>query len=584
MTDYSAIEWPSYQLASGRWIKIGMERKLNTIGWGHITTLFTATPVAMEEHPWALGGLPEVGDVAGAAAGFFGTDSIEFRFHNIPLKPSVDDTTLYDILSAKDPTTYFWFMRIWISPGTTNTFATAPNWIFWIDSTEIDGDIHTQDRTWDSYTISARNPIALLEHVKISTWITNVLLHASYDYTPSAAAGVVDVDGENLKEIRFGNADNSGTRWYRMPYYGGTADTVLTPKFFRLTDVVYTCGVSLGLLKSINLSLGGSALPGDIDMSWAFAWQDVPTGTPVYSDLTFDDLYIVSSMYHSNGVIDVHDQKYGFFDPECISGISVFNFENVLEALKFFLVPFGLVAALKIDPSDGDLYLAVRELELSDVVASDEQEILEGVKLESGDSATFGFRVCTENGVEISDGDEDGDSIDQPFIGASRMRFGDRWRHTIGWTDDVHAFCAGLYVKDPGQPHIRTVSRITPKRDGVARTTISGAMPSPPHVIHLADAIAATEIAARIVEAGSVIARAIISYYWNGGADPATDPVGVYRRYTKSLTWQETGLKLTAQVGTYRTILALNWVVRSIKYNLGEDWTEFKGERGTYDA
>lgn len=570
MTAYTNILFPSFQLPSGRWVKIDMSTQ--DVTGGVIGAPYQGAQETMEVNPWAAGGLPKPEEAAAAESGIIGIDAIDFIFHNVPIKPSVDTTTLYDVLTVVKPETTVWNIRYWISTntgGVAGTYNTEPDFWGWVEASEPEGRIFLTDDTWNTYKCTAKNRITLLEKVPVETWIGTHLTHDVYDFTP----GDTIIDGVTLTDLYISNGDGTNTTHFDVR----PATREVYVKMFRLVDVLYSLSAAMGITEQVNDIATGN---GSVPMTWEFIHIDSPGLTPNETSATFDDLYIVSSLYHSNGLIMVHDQKWTFFDNEKLSGISVYNFSNAFEALRMFVVPFGLNARLRTNAS-GAQYMAVEEMELADETTATIADVLEELTVEPGDKARYGCRVTTTMNGEITDGDSADINIEQPYQGATRIRLSERWINVPGVTDDITCLNASLYVISGGDAV--NIFKIKPKRDGSVRVTASPrVMPSPPAVYPNWTGLSPIE--RQREEAGSVMAKACLAYHWNGHADPATDPVGVHRRYSKKLSWGETGLKTTIAVGTIRTVAGEKWIIRKRTIDAREDRTDFEGERGTYNA
>lgn len=575
MTAYTNILFPAFALPSGRWVKIDM----STQPVAPISDPYTDAQETMEWNPWAAGGLPLIDDAAAPDSGMQDTDALEFTFHNVPIKESVDDTTLQDLLQSVDPMVTVWNIRYWISPGFSNSFDTAPD--FWgiIEATEIEGSLHLEDRTWDTYTLSARNCLALLERVKIEDWLEDHLNHATYDHDIS----YLNIDGIAVNGIIITNADGSHRTRYRTA--SGAVDPIVVIKMFNLVDVLYSFGHAIGVTRPVNDSGAGT---GSVPMTWGWVWIDSPNPGPTETEVTFDDLCMIASLYHSNGVMNVHDQKWTLFDPEKCNQASVYSSANPLEVLKYWTASFGLTAAVKVN-SSGQRYLEVRELESDDTSACDDGDLLEGPTIDTGDKVALGMRVVTSMNGELKDGSDGDRNIDQPWIGAMRLRLGGTWDVNQGGnpgeTDDITCLNMALYTLTASDT-ATNIFKVIPRRAGVERTTVSDAMPFPPACYGNPGALTGdtATIERQREEAGSCFAKAILSYHWNGGADPDTDAVGIFRRYLKKLNWRETGIKRGIQVGSTRTVMGVDYTVRRVSIDASQDLTAFEGERGTYHA
>lgn len=574
MTEYDAIEFPAFQLASGRWVKFAFGVQEIT---PFIKPAMFGDPVAMEEHPWALGGLPEIIDEAAPDVGLMSADSIDFVFHNIPVKPSEDDTTLHDIIMSKDPQKVVWNIKYWISPGYTNTFNTPPD--FWgiIDSSEIEGEYHPEDKTWNTYKLTARNSVALGEKVSIDLWLNGpngndgYLQHVTYDVT---AGGGVFIEDDKLRNVYMPlTTDNSSSEWLDIETYPETV------RMFRLVDVIWSISNAMSVTQPLNNTGTGSGSLA-AEHTWGFFRRYHPD-----DEYTIDDLVLVSAMYHDIGGAPQYDQRYGFFDTANIRPCSVFGLGNVLEALKRFLVPLGLVASVRCNAA-GQRYMEVREAETDTAATASDANILQGMEIEAGEKAAFGMSVTTCDNGEIADGENGDKNLDNVYIGASRILIGGRWTHTTDPhnTDDLPAFFSALYVIVEDEAH--NISRIVPRRGGVERATVSAVMPTPPYVEPSPPTWYQAQWEEWAHEAGSVFAKAALSYYWNGAADHITDPVGIFRRYTQKLIWGEVGTpsQLGVRVGDYRTVAGKQYVIRRMATSASPEETWFEGERGTYDA
>lgn len=585
MTLYTHIQFPAFQLPSGRWAKIDMSWQ-PTVGPGGGTLIgqpYADTAEVMTENPWADGGLPEPTEEAAPDAGLLEYDSVEFTFHNIPIAPGTDDTALYELVMSRPPEEGVWNIRYWISASSApGSFSTPPQ--FWgiIEAADPAGDIHSlTEPSWNTYKLVARNTIALGERISVETWLNGTdgtngyLQHATYDKIPGSG---VWIDGIELTHV-FHND-------------GATKDAAVPTsamRFFLLKDVLYSIGAAMGITAPINSAGTGTGLVGH---SWDYISISSPDPDPVETPWDFDDLAIVSALYRSDGTQMVYDQSQSFFSPAvgAQSQASFWTCGNVLEVLKRILTPFGLVAAIRVNTA-GVRYLAVREVETGQIANAG--TVLRGMQLDAGERAAYGFRVTTAMNSELVEGDGGDRAIDNSFMGATRLRI--RWRAgKVGQTDDEHCVFQSIYAWDVLGNRMRSIFKIIPRRAGDEAVTERACMRVPPAVYpnwnsdNLPTPPSAkgdtwlTEASAH--EAGSVVAKACMAYYWNGHADPTTDPVGVYRRYMKKLTWKESGVDLIARVGDRRVVAGAEWVIRRKTVNAVEDWTEFEAEKGSYDA
>lgn len=566
MTSYVNIIFPTFQLPSGRWVKIDMGLQ----AWGN-QPYGMGSQVAMTVAPWAADGIPAIFDDAPADAGFLSLDAIEFEFHNTPIKPATDDTTLFDVIRQGTPPLHVWHIRVWVSAGSTETYATAPT--FWgiVDSAEPTGELPIWgDRTYWTIRMRARNQLAYLEYVTVDYWLNGpngndgYLQHATYDYVPDYTL----VDGYQLHQIM--HNDGGSANW----------ELASTLRYFRLRDVIYSIGAAMGVTRPINDTGTGT---GTVGHSWEYIWIDSPDPGPTETPVTFDDLAIVSAMYRSDGNQMVFDQSQSFFDPLKLNQVSLWQFSNALEVIRYLLTPFGLQARVAVNAS-GQRYLEIREAEIDEEAALG--SMLVGMTIEEADTAAFGFRVVTANNGEISDGSSEGGSVDNPFIGASRMRLDQRFIDSAPHlppltrsTGDEEALYQALWaIANVGGDDVAwSIFKVGVKRDGSAgETTRPGTEPGNGSVCY-------PQITTR-EEAGSVMAKACLAYYWNGTADPADDPVGIYRRTMMRMTWREAGLGLTARTGMYKTIGGEKWTLRRIAVDLVKDETEYSAERGVIYA
>lgn len=575
---YTHIVFPAFQLPSGRWVRIDMavQDLTPTVGQPYLTT-----PVVAEVNPWAEGGLPEIVAAAAPDAGLMGGDSCEFTFHNVPIRPSEDLVTLAEIIAAHRPEDRIWNIRYWVSGDSApETFSTRPQ--FWgiIDSSEPTGDILRADEpTWSTYSLTARNAIMLGEKVTVEKWISTYLLHAIYDKIPTNG---VWIDGIPLIGIL--HDDGGQPTWRPWVYL----------RYFLLIDILHTISQAIGITGPIN-GIGVGA--GTIHSSWDFIWLDSPDPEPVETPEHIDKLCLACGIILDPDHLDdyssipppfngneIYQHEYGLFDDRKLSPISFFNLGSVLEVLKRLLLPLGLVASVQVTAL-GERYMEVREVELDRT--EEVEDLIEGMTVAEGEAAAYGFRVVTANNGELVDGESGDRSIDNIYMSATRLRLGDRWTHVrLGLqdhnTDDLNCLYSSPFIWDAENQLVRNVFKINVRRDGSPAVTARTHMPFPPAVYPNWNDM---DWEKAMHEAGSVVAKACMAYYWNGNADPETDPVGIFRRYMKRLIWREARVdQLGSMPGWYKILNGVTWTVRKRTTIAAEHVTEYECERGTYDA
>lgn len=559
-----------FKLPSGRWMYI--ELSSQDYQTSPVTTPFQGTPDQCFANPWAEGGIPAIEEEGPADAGLLGASSIDFTFHNIYVYgASPNFETLDDIIHGLQPERYVWHIRMYTrAPGAS--YSLAPD--FWgiIESSEQVGTaISELEKTWLTFQLGARNVLALGERISVNRWMS-VHLTRTYDITPSNG---VWIDGEQLQNIFH---DDGTTHGYWVKPFPSSQGL----RFFRLVDVIYTISEAMGITRPINDQGQGAG-----SVAWYHTWDYIYNDGIQDYFFDFDDLCVVSTFYHSisqpggNPPINGYDFAWTFFDPGGNSTITVYKLGNILEALKQFLVPFGLTASVRVN-SAGQRYLEVREVEWeSGEFGANE---LEGIEYTEGMKSALGFRVVTANNGEIVDGESGDKSIDNPFMGLTRLRFGARWTHLhpitqqpARSTDDLACLFGGLYIYDQGNNKMLSVSKIQVRRSGYTGLTTRdepgwGSLCYPTSTTFNE-------------EAASVVAKACLSYYWNGLYPESADTIGIYRRYTKSRRWKESGIApLDLQCGHYKTVNGKQWRLRKILRDYLNDLTEFEGERQTHNA
>lgn len=548
-----------FKLPSGRWMKI--ELSSQDYRSSPVSTPFLDTPVDCAPNPWAEGGIPSIEEEGAPDTGMLGASSVEFTFHNIYVNGT---QTLDDILRSIAPESYIWHIRVWTRTGAS--YGADPD--FWgiIESSEQSGEaVAEADKTWLTFRLTARNILALGERISVNRWLSAHLTR-TYDITPSNG---VWIDGWQLYNIFH---DDGTTHGYWVKPFPSSQGL----RFFRLVDVIYTISEAMGITRPINDQGQGAG-----SVAWYHTWEYIYNDGSQDYFFDFDDLCIVSTFYHSisqpggNPPINGYDFSWTFFDPSGNSTISVYKLGNILEALKQFLVPFGLTASVRVNGS-GQRYLEVREVEWeSGEFGANE---LEGIEYTEGMKSALGMRVVTANNGEIVDGESGDKSIDNPFMGLTRIRFGERWTHNQSEdTDDLACLFGGLYIYDQANNKMLSVSKIQVRRSGFNGLTTRDA----PGWGSLCYPTSTTFTE----EAASVVAKACLCYYWNGLYPESADTIGIFRRYTRTRRWKESGIApLDLQCGHYKTVSGAQWRLRKIQRDYLNDLTEFEGERQVHNA
>lgn len=489
---YYAIRFPDYALPSGRVIRIELfKQKVAPTVEPPITSPVSYPTV----NPWLKGGEPVVTDSAAPAAGTFGIDSITLQYLGIPV---LDGLSLYQIINSIADEDYLWSIRVMMRtvPG---QWPEVP--LFWgyIESSEPAGELESYtDKSVNRYQLTARNMLAVLERVSVLDWITGFFQYN----TPGLeiAPSLIRIDRYPLENIL---------------HLGEWRPSSMV-RFVRFLDLVDSIGDAVAMPHPVNRIRS-------IRSSWEFYAMDAAGNLSAY---TADDLCLASGVRTPT----YWYWHYTLFDWEKHSRLSLFHCENILAVLKTLLVPLGLCASIETEATDRT-FLSVREPELSS--GSYGVDLLRGAELSEGGNSRTGLRVVIASAGEIAVNSTGGESIDCPYMSASRIRAGERWTHKTGGTedhdtDDLECLFGSLWVLDSATNEMRSVSRIVVHRDGEGSRTVDTSFYSP-----------------LTLDNGSrLVAEAAAAYFYNN-THPDIDQLGVYRRSTKGLRVREYGLQDT---------------------------------------
>ena len=574
---WTSILFPAMKLRAGEYMRIGMELKEWTPDMD--SPYPVATPTAMTRNPWTLDGVPSSVDAAAADNGIFGSDAVEFTFYNVPIKSGSTDT-LFDVLTSHDPLTHHWAVYVWFSSSALS-FPATPSWTAEADSIAPDGeapDLLSVQRM--RYKVAVRNWIAVGERIDIKRWFDGTggsdgfLRHGDvweWDYDPTASpptldldvSGGVFIDGTQIEKIYHNDGATQQWIWLGTPQNGEQAGRLY---FWKLHDILYEAGRAMGCTTGLNNAAG----TGTVDCPWQFKAHGSATW------YNFSDLIIPSGLAHSDGNTLVFDQSFGLFDRTGQAPYSWWDAGNINEVVKSICLSFGMTASVELLATQVFLFIRETELDVGEVI--DAADALVGVTVEEGMRTSYGFRVVINNNGEIAEGATDDRSLDIPFLSPSRIAHGGRWLIHAGDTDDLPCLYGSVFIYDATTKAALSIEKIRIARDGVNRVTASKYMPVPPDVS--VDITGLTKQEKIMYEAGSLIGKACMAYWFNGTASFDTDPVGVFRPNMRAVTLAVRSDSSARKPGHYIEIGGKKYVVREAVRARHLRTVQFSADRG----
>jgi hypothetical protein len=514
--------FPEYRLASGRYILIEMFTQDVSSG---IAAPYTDAGgrVDLAVNPWIQGGVPMAKSIAQPVVGYIGVDACEFEFAGIPVYGT---KCLYCLIMEQPPDQFVWNIRYYTKPNASASYPLRPQ--FWgiVERAVQYGEILSLTRhELNTYKLVARNRLALLDLVEISSW------SIPWKTTLALSPAHVYIDGEELHKIYFTTGDD------RAEFINPT-----DMRFLNLRDMFETMAANIALTTTINRI-------DSVLSSWTFYGKD---GAGVESEYTFDELVIASGVDLVSHPLFGTDWywHWSYFDHEKRGDYTVYAVGSLLQLLKQFLPPFGLTAQIDVWNRTGESYLSIHEVESRAGVVL--RHLLREKSLETGENSTNGFTANVANDGETTFNSTSGEQLDVCFMSATRIRAGERWIQGGAYprdTDDLLCLFGSLYIYDATGNFVTNVTKITVRNDGRAPTTVSPASVS----LH---------------NGGKMIGEATCRYYFNPQSLDVSR-LGYYRREMQQLECRDHEIRDDIS-GTCTSIVA-NKLVSTGAFTADED-------------
>lgn len=493
------LRFPEIDLPDGRSMRIEMMTQM----WHPSYADPDTSPLVrydVDFNPFLVEGIPAPTEELAPSAGMMGGDSMDFSFLNIPIHSGLSQT-LFDVMQQVS-IDYVWHIRFYVREA-AGSYSNRPE--FWgiVDRSEPSGEqLWFDDDRSMVIGFSARNRMTIAEKISVQTWIDEHLLHATYDLNPT---GGVYIDGTAMN--KYAHDDGGMSRQWRSPS---------TLRFFRIVDIVQSISNAMGFDAPIN---GGATA--SMRTSWGFR-----RGGFTLTTHTLDDVCVVSRTELAAPGGPIYQHEWGFFDDRSFSQASVFKLANVGEALKMFLVPFGLTASIEY-AIDGTPFMHVREVHRN--AGMNVLRAIEGVTYEPSEGSRFGLRVVTADHGEYMITASDDESIDNPFMTASRLRTRSVWDQYDRQVDDIVCLYHSLFIWDAAQSKAHSVRDVIVSADGEGSIELN---------------LEADWVTQRQpVFAGNQMARALSAYYFNPSEDEndasSSAPIGIYRTARIGMTYSE---------------------------------------------
>ncbi|MAT38387.1 MAG: hypothetical protein CL946_02150 [Ectothiorhodospiraceae bacterium] len=493
--------------------------------------------------------------------GAFGADNVSFECVNTAFAGS---TRMSNVLFDDDPLFSAWHVRLSYKPA-GGSYSYLWQGVIDAEDTEVEMQNDSDPDTW-SVKFTAVDTILQMEEKPTSLdAFGSFLTHASYSKSVSGGVYISWSDGGTAHSTALQKLDiDVYSDPARLGWRSYTKDHLY---IMRLTDILQALSNAIGVTGSANL---GSA-PAH---TWKFVYYDGSAD----QEADFEDLAIISKV--DDGVNPVI-QDHGFFDSSGQSEISFYNAGSVLEMLKHILLPFGMIARMRLD-SSGDRYLEYREIQ--DYTSNTYTEWLTPAGLNPALRGLYGIKV-RQTGVgdlvTFSAGDGSIPMLTH-FTTANRIPNCYQWRHDPagaepGRCDDYSAFLGSLWYYDAANDRIYSIYKIKVRTDG---NTGSGLF-------------ANSHIFSRDYDhdyAGMVMAEAMAHYWFNVGV-PTTGtnstPLGIYRRRMRGLDITVPGIKHDPaaplhEIGQYITWDGKRWWITGKRFDFRNHSTSFTAESGDW--
>jgi len=457
--------------------------------------------------------IPDNGEHAEANAGVMGLETGSFAFLNIPVLATGE--RLWELLTAQNPENTCWNIR-YFKRTSTGTYERPSFWGV-LDMSEPPGDIPDFSDP-DSWVIelNTKSPISQLEELN-ANWDFGNALETVVPWQNRFRPDDVFIDWPGspagYQNLTFVTSDG-GANWINPR-------TCTYHRYVRLRD----------LADAVSYALTGRKVNDGASVNHSWTWfvrLNTAAATAVW-----DELYTLDLLQNSgtpNAVWGIANYDAG--------ESSLRRLGSMLDVLKKVLLPYGLTARIGYTDKDANgistgvwdyRYIEVVELVDSTVATLTEEDLLVDSEQESGERAVYGFRVSTLNSTEVSEGAQDGETLENPWLSATRLTSGARWADTAGTTDDLDALKQAVYVK--WGDDLVTPYSVTVKADGQGSVTV--------------------DTTNDLESGGNFYSNAALAYYFNR-APYSADPIGIFRRYARQITVRALGLLPSVTSKQYR--------------------------------